>query len=149
MKTLIHVSAVLMLLCAGGCAQYSSAPVATTQLYNPVDAYQQYVQRSDQIELSAGNAQEVNTRIQEIDPWPRNVGNTNIATNGELMADAIYRYRCEKSAPPALQGVTTSSTTTAASTSGGSTGGAGLAPANSECSGGSGASPVTVNVMSR
>jgi hypothetical protein len=137
MKKLIRISALLMLPFAGGCAQFSSTPVATAQVYNPVDSYQEYVQRSDKVTLSAGNAQEVNTRIQEIDPWPRNVGDTRIAVNGEIMANAVYRYRCEKGAPPALQGITTASSIGGGGGGGGSTtGGGDAAPPNSECGGG-------------
>ena len=63
MKKLTQILAGLMVLTAGGCAQYSSLPVTTYQWYNPVDAVQQYVQRADKVTLTAGNAQEVNTRI--------------------------------------------------------------------------------------
>ena len=43
--------------------------------------------------MTAGNAQAVNTRIHEIDPWPRYVGDKRIAANGEKMARAVERYR--------------------------------------------------------
>jgi hypothetical protein len=135
MKKLIRVSAGLMLLSAGGCMQ--STPVATVQVYNPVDSYQQYVQRSDKITLSSGNAQEVNTRIQEIDPWPRNVGNTRIAGDGERMANAVYRYRCNKNAPPPLDiGTSTSQGFTSSGTSSGAN--VAVAPPGSDCGSGSG-----------
>ncbi len=81
----------LMLFSAGGCAPTNVVP--TVQTYNPVDSVQEYTQRSDTITLSAGNAQDVNTRVQEIDPWPRYVGNKRIAANGERMAGAVERYR--------------------------------------------------------
>lgn len=119
MKKRIRVSAVLMLLFAGGCTQFSSDPVATAQVYDPVDSFQQYVQRSDKITLSSGNAQEVNTRIQEVDPWPRNVGNTRIAADGQRMADAVYRYRCNSAAPQPLTPGATSNTATTGSTAAG------------------------------
>jgi hypothetical protein len=119
MKKLMRVPAVLMLLSGGGCMQ--TDPVSTVQVYNPMDSYQQYVQRSDKVTLSAGNAQEVNTRIQEIDPWPRNVGNARIAVNGQRMADAVYRYRCGKRAPQPMPTETTTNTT------GTSSGGSGAA----------------------
>jgi hypothetical protein len=77
--------AALMLLLAGGCAQTPHS-VAT----NPA---QEYLQRSDKITLSAGNAKEVNSNIQVIDPWPQYVGNTRIPGNGERMAGAVERYR--------------------------------------------------------
>jgi hypothetical protein len=64
------------------------------QITEPVmDSTQQYFQRADTVTLSAGNAQEVNTRIHEIDPWPRYVGNNIITANGERLAGAAERYR--------------------------------------------------------
>jgi hypothetical protein len=92
MTKLAKGSAVLlMVFSAGGCAPTNVVPSA--QIYNPVDSVQEYTQRSDTITLSAGNAQDVNTRVQEIDPWPRYVGNKRIAANGERMAGAVERYR--------------------------------------------------------
>ena len=139
MKKLIRGLVGLMLLTAGGCAQYSSMPVTTYQWYNPADAVQQYVQRADKVTLTAGNAQEVNTRIQETDPWPRNVGNTHIAADGKRMADAVYRYGCNSPAPPAAPlGATT---TSVSSGSGGGGGGGGTAitrPSSGCVSGGGG-----------
>jgi hypothetical protein len=52
-----------------------------------------YLQRSDTITLSAGNAKEANTVTHFIDPWPRNVGNRRIPGNGERLAGAAERYR--------------------------------------------------------
>ena len=60
----------------------------------------QYLNRTDTITTSAGDAQDVNTAIQTIDPWPRNVGNRRIPANGERMSGAIQRYR----SPPQLGG---------------------------------------------
>lgn len=91
MNKLIRVPAVLMLLSAGGCAQ--TRVVNTAQVYDPVASLQEYTQRADAVTLSAGNAQEVNSRIQVIDPWPRYAGNTRITANGQRMAGAIERYR--------------------------------------------------------
>jgi hypothetical protein len=91
MRMLIPVSALLLLLSAAGCAPTNV--VNTAQVYNPVDSVQEYTQRADKITLSAGNAQEVNTRIQEVDPWPRYVGDKQIVANGERMAGAVERYR--------------------------------------------------------
>jgi hypothetical protein len=133
MKNLIRVPAMLMLLSTGGCTQIPPVPVATAQWYNPVDSYQQYVQRSDKLTLSAGDAQEVNTRIHEVDPWPRNVGNTRIAADGERMAGAVYRYECEKEPPQPLAGVQTSSV---APTAGAVAGAVGGTPPGSRCGGG-------------
>jgi hypothetical protein len=85
-----YAVALLVLLGAGGCATYV---VPTYQVYDPVDGVQQYTQRADTVTLSAGNAQDVNTRVQEIDPWPRYVGNKRIDADGQRMAGAVERYR--------------------------------------------------------
>ena len=97
MRTVIPVSALLMVFSAGGCAPTNV--VGTYQIYDPVDAIQPYVQRADKVTLTAGNAQAVNTRIHEIDPWPRYVGDKRIAANGEKMARAVERYRLQGPRP--------------------------------------------------
>ena len=91
MRKAIPVSAVLMLFSGGGCAPTNV--VETWQIYDPVNIVQQYTQRVDKVTLTAGNAKEVNTRIHEVDPWPRYVANTRIPANGERMARAVERYR--------------------------------------------------------
>ena len=105
--------------------------VYPVQVYNPVDSFQEYTQRADRITLSAGNAQEVNTRIHVIDPWPRYVGNTRIAANGNRMADAAYRYRCGKAgrAPIPVAATGGAVSTAAADT------GAAIGRPDTECSG--------------
>jgi hypothetical protein len=52
-----------------------------------------YVQRSDKVVLSAGNAKEVNAATHTIHPWPRGVGDPRIAATGERMERAIDRYK--------------------------------------------------------
>ena len=91
MRKLIAISAALMLFLAGGCAPTNV--VDTWQVYDPVTIAQPYTQRADKVTLSAGNAREVNTRIHEVDPWPRYVANARIPANGERMARAVERYR--------------------------------------------------------
>ena len=66
-KLVKYSAALLALLGVGGCA---TNVVPTYQIYNPVDGVQEYTQRADTVTLSAGDAQDVNTRVQEIDPWP-------------------------------------------------------------------------------
>jgi hypothetical protein len=53
----------------------------------------QYVARSDTVTLSAGNAKDVNAATHVIDPWPRNVKDRRIGTNGERMVGAVQRYQ--------------------------------------------------------
>lgn len=63
--------------------------------------FDQYLQRSDTIDLGAGDAQDANIAIQTIDPWPHNVGNNHIPGNGERMSGAIERYRDVEKIPRA------------------------------------------------
>jgi hypothetical protein len=51
-----------------------------------------YLQRIDKGTSSSGNAKAVNSAIQIINPWPRNVRNRNIPANGARMVGAIKRY---------------------------------------------------------
>ena len=120
MRTLIPVSALLMLFSTGGCAP--TDVVHSYQIYNPVDSVQEYTQRADAVTLSAGNAQAVNTRIHEVDPWPRYVGNKRIPASGERMARAVERYR--KQGPQPLPIQRTSSAGGSAPGGGGGGGGA-------------------------
>ncbi len=57
------------------------------------DEFAHYLQRSDKITLSAGDAKEVNIATHTIHPWPPGVGDPRIAANGERMQRAIDRYR--------------------------------------------------------
>jgi hypothetical protein len=57
------------------------------------DEFARYVQRSDKITLSAGDAEHVNATTHTIDPWPPGVGDRRIPANGERMVRAIERYR--------------------------------------------------------
>ncbi len=57
------------------------------------DQFARYLERSDKITLSAGDAKEVNAATHTIHPWPRGVGDRRIAANGEKMVHAIERYR--------------------------------------------------------
>ena len=52
-----------------------------------------YLARSDQVVPQAGDAAASARAIQGIDPWPAYAGDTAIATDGEVAASAIERYR--------------------------------------------------------
>ena len=52
-----------------------------------------YLQRIDTVSPGAGNARDVNSAIQVIDPWPRHSANRHIPANGERMSGAVERYR--------------------------------------------------------
>jgi len=67
----------------------------------------QYVNRSDTITLSAGNAKDVNAATHVIDPWPPGVGNRRIPASGGRMVGAVERYQhpqTQRSAQPPGQG---------------------------------------------
>ena len=140
MRTVIPVSALLVLLSVGGCA---TDVVNTAQIYDPVDAVQPYAQRADKITLSGGDAQAVNTRIHEVDPWPRNVGDKRIYSNGQRMADAVWRYRCGKDPQPPLQGEEVSSLIFGVGGGGGGDAGAAANRPGTDC-GGAGAAGAQV-----
>ena len=101
MRKLIAISALLMLFSGSGCAPTNVA--STWQFWDPVDIVQPYTQRADKVTLTAGNAKEVNTRIHEVDPWPRYVANARIPANGERMARAVERYRKQGPRPLATE----------------------------------------------
>ena len=63
------------------------------------DPATQYIQRSDKVTLSAGNAKDANAAIHVIDPWPRASASRRIPTDGERMAGAYERYRDNKNPP--------------------------------------------------
>ena len=65
------------------------------------DPFEQYVRRSDTITFGAGDAKEVDSATQVIDPWPPYVGNRQIPGNGERMSDAVQRYRDVSKLPQA------------------------------------------------
>jgi hypothetical protein len=52
-----------------------------------------YYDRRETIALGADDHIAVNSVEQMVDPWPRYVGNKNIAFNGERMQGAVERYR--------------------------------------------------------
>ena len=58
-----------------------------------VSSCNQVVSRRDSLAPSFGNAMAANTALQTIDPWPRNVENTHIHTDGVKTGNAIERYQ--------------------------------------------------------
>jgi hypothetical protein len=121
MRKLIPIAGLLVLLSASGCAPTNV--VNTFQTYNPNDFVQDYTHREDKITLSAGDAPAVNTRVQEVDPWPRHVGDKQIAGNGERMAGAVERYRDVSKIKQAPAPLSIESTGTSAGGGGGGGGG--------------------------
>jgi hypothetical protein len=52
-----------------------------------------YMDRTDQVGLSSGDAIAANNAMQTVDPWPAHSGNVNLAFNGQKMQTAAERYR--------------------------------------------------------
>jgi hypothetical protein len=52
-----------------------------------------YFDRRETVALGADDFKAVNTVEQMVDPWPRYVGNKNIAFNGERLQAGVERYR--------------------------------------------------------
>jgi hypothetical protein len=84
MKRFAAILTSMLLLALGGCYQTP---------YEADNVFQPYTQRVNKIALSAGDDQEVNSRIQTVDPWPRYVGDTRIPVSADRMAGAAERYR--------------------------------------------------------
>ncbi|MCP3401744.1 MULTISPECIES: hypothetical protein [unclassified Bradyrhizobium] len=56
------------------------------------DEVDRYYQRSDTITMTAGDAKQVNAVTHTINPWPRYVGDTRIATDARRAGAAVTRY---------------------------------------------------------
>ena len=52
-----------------------------------------YYDRRETVALGANDFNASNIAVQSVDPWPRYVGNKNIAFNGERMQAAVERSR--------------------------------------------------------
>jgi hypothetical protein len=52
-----------------------------------------YYDRRETVALGANDFNASNIAVQSVDPWPRYVGNKNIAFNGERMQAGVERYR--------------------------------------------------------
>ena len=61
--------------------------------YDWDDIFAPYRQRLDTATSGSGNAQNVNSAVQVITPWPPYVHNRRIPGNGARMVGAIERYR--------------------------------------------------------
>jgi hypothetical protein len=59
-----------------------------------------YYDRRETIALGADDHLATNEVLQMVDPWPRYVGNKNIAFNGQRMQAAVECYRYDKVTPP-------------------------------------------------
>ncbi|MFZ1150665.1 MAG: hypothetical protein WAR76_13140 [Xanthobacteraceae bacterium] len=95
-----RIAAVVRLLMFGGCWWWWEC----NGLWGD-DEFQRYVERSDRITMSAGDAKEVNAVTHMYTPWPRGVSDRRIATDGAHMERALERYRRSAEPPDALPNV--------------------------------------------
>jgi hypothetical protein len=56
------------------------------------DEFDRYVQRSDTLTMSAGDAKQVNAVAQTIHPWPPYVGDRRLAYDARRAGGAVTRY---------------------------------------------------------
>jgi hypothetical protein len=59
-----------------------------------------YMNRTDSVAFSAGDAVAANKMAQMYDPWPAHSGNVNYGANGQRMQSAVERYRNNLVTPP-------------------------------------------------
>ena len=71
--------------------------LGTASLGACVETASPYLDRTDKIAFSAGNAVETNIVTHVHDPWPAHAKNKNIAFSGERMAIAVRNYQCGQS----------------------------------------------------
>ena len=100
------------------------------------DEFQHYIQRTDRMTMSAGDAKEVNAVTHMNSPWPRGVGDRRIVTDSTHMQRALDRYRRGAEPPdpmpdvPPAYGKQFGQTVSPEQQSQGSAAGAGAAPAS-------------------
>jgi hypothetical protein len=70
------------------------------------DEMSRYLQRSDTITMSAGDAKQVNAVTHTINPWPRYVQDRRIATDARRTGAAVKRYSNSTTAPDPLPTIT-------------------------------------------
>lgn len=65
---------------------------ATAGDYDWADIWGEYTRRIDRAMPSSGNAQDVNTSVHVIDPWPPYAHDRYLPGNGQRAVGAIERY---------------------------------------------------------
>ena len=94
------IAAVVRLLMFGGCWWWWEC----NGLWGD-DEFQRYVQRTDRITMSSGDAKEVNAVTHMYTPWPRGVSDRRIVTDGAHMERALERYRRGAEPPDSMPNV--------------------------------------------
>ena len=67
-----------------------------------------YFDRRDMISIKGGDAMQTDKVTQMVDPWPRQSGNRNIASNGQVIENAYARYRTGHVISPSGTGTSSS-----------------------------------------
>ena len=94
------IAAVVRLLMFGGCWWWWEC----NGLWGD-DEFRRYVQRTDRITMSSGDAKEVNAVTHMYTPWPRGVSDRRIVTDGAHMEHALERYRRGAEPPDSMPNV--------------------------------------------
>jgi hypothetical protein len=99
------------------------------------DEFQHYVQRTDRMTMTGGDAKEVNAMAHIPTPWPRGVGDRRIVSDSAHMQRALERYRRGARPPDPMPDVTLPDVSMGVAippekdSGGGSAGGGAVAPA--------------------
>ena len=95
------IAAILRLVMFGGCWWWGEC----SGLWGD-DEFQHYVQRSDRMTMSSGDAKEVNAMAHIPTPWPRGVNDRRIVSDSAHMQHALDRYRRSARTPDPMPDVT-------------------------------------------
>jgi hypothetical protein len=82
------IAAILRFVMLGGCWWWGEC----SGLWGD-DEFQLYIQRSDRMTMSSGDAKEVNAMAHIPTPWPRGVNDRRIVSDSVHMQRALDRYR--------------------------------------------------------
>jgi hypothetical protein len=94
------LAAILRVVMFGGCWWWSSC----SGLWGD-DEFQHYVQRSDRMTMTSGDAKEVNAITHMATPWPRGVNDRRIVADGAHMQRVLDWYRRSARRPDPLPNV--------------------------------------------
>jgi hypothetical protein len=82
--------------------------LALALVLTAVSGCSEYLDRRDTIALGAGDAIATDEVTQMVDPWPRAAAQRNIGFNGQLIENAVQRYKTNSTYRPSNSGTSTS-----------------------------------------
>jgi hypothetical protein len=94
------IAAILRVVMFGGCLWWGEC----NGLWGD-DEFQHYLQRSDRMTESSGDAKEVNAMAHIPTPWPRGVNDKRIVTDSAHLQRALDRYRRSARTPDPMPDV--------------------------------------------